>query len=66
MNLSVNKTELKIALCLIPFFTFAVGFKWPLLGIALNVWRYAVIAVALVLLIYGKKIITLFKDRSFC
>lgn len=66
MNLSINKTELKIALCLIPFFTFAVGFKWPLLGIALNVWRYAVIAVALVLLIYCKKIITLFKDRSFC
>ena len=29
MSLQVNKQELKIALMIIPFFTFAVGFKWP-------------------------------------
>lgn len=43
MNLKVSKTELIIAFCLIPFFTYAIGYKWPLLGILVYIGRYAVL-----------------------
>ncbi|WP_395015912.1 O-antigen ligase family protein [Robinsoniella peoriensis] len=33
MHIKIKKDTLKVALLMLPYFTFAVGFKWPLLGL---------------------------------
>ena len=50
---------------LIPFFTFAVGLKWPILGTIISVGRICVLAVSIFALIFTNKIIKLLREPVF-
>lgn len=52
----LRKSSLKVAILLIPWFTFAVGVKWPVLGIMINTWRMIVLLWALICLIGSKRV----------
>lgn len=65
MSLQVNKQELKIALMIIPFFTFAVGFKWPLIGMLVITGRYLVLSFLIFIALCKGKIVKLARDKSF-
>lgn len=65
MSFKVSKKELAIAICIIPFFTFAVGYKWPLIGIIVYMTRYAVFIAMLVCFVFCGDYKRLLKDRSF-
>lgn len=65
MNFRVSKTELLIALYLIPFFTYAVGFKWPLLGVLVYMGRYLVIALMIIKFVLQRNYIFLLREKTF-
>lgn len=66
LSLKVSKTELQIAVMLMPFFSFAVGYKWPLLGACVNVGRVCVLGyVSFMFFFRNKKTIKLIKEPVF-
>lgn len=54
--MKIQKSSLKVAILIIPWFTFAVGMKWPVLGIMINAWRVIVLLWSFMYLIDNKRI----------
>lgn len=52
----LRKSSIKVAILLIPWFTFAVGMKWSILGIMINAWRMIVLLWSLICFIGSKRV----------
>ncbi|MBE6051521.1 MAG: O-antigen ligase family protein [Clostridium sp.] len=65
MKIKIRKSQLKIAILLMPFFTFALGYKWPFLGEVISTERYLFLAFLIIFTLSSKRIVSLIKEKTF-
>ena len=61
----IRKSSLLVALLIAPWFTFALGLKWPLLGVLINICRVMGIGFALLHLLRSERIRRNFFSNSY-